>query len=49
MPGEKIDVRKRVSKLGRRDAMKLGVGASVGVAAMLKAPAAFARHGQQLP
>ena len=35
------------SGLGRRDLMRLGAGAAV--AGMLKAPAAFARQGQQLP
>src|SRR5713226_2792329 len=40
---------KKVSRsgLGRRDLMRLGAGAAV--AGMLKAPAAFARQGQQLP
>jgi 2-methylcitrate dehydratase len=35
------------SRLGRRDLMRLGAGAAM--AGMLKAPAAFARQGQQLP
>src|ERR1700732_4418355 len=40
---------KKVSRsgLGRRDLMRLGARAAV--AGMLKAPAAFARQGQQLP
>ena len=40
---------KKVSRsgLGRRDLMRLGAGAAV--AGMLKAPAAVARQGQQLP
>jgi 2-methylcitrate dehydratase len=39
-------LRKGVSRLCRRDVMKLGVGAGVGVAAMLKAPAAFSQQAQ---
>src|ERR1700730_14936159 len=49
---EKKDNRKKDEKvcrsgLGRRDLMRLGAGAAV--AGMLKAPAAFAQQGQQLP
>ena len=49
---KKKDDRKKDEKacrsgLGRRDLMRLGAGAAV--AGMLKAPAAFAQQGQQLP
>ena len=39
-------VRRRASKLGRRDLMKMGVGASVAVAGMLNVPAAVAQQGE---
>ena len=50
MGNHKEDDRKKgVSRLGRRDLMKLGARAGVAVAGVLTAPAAFSQQGQAPP